>query len=268
MIRLKSPSNDWQIITPTIFPDKTSQVWKIDMPETKIVIIKWNFESESELIYLAQLVALLGKNNNREIILEIPYLPYARQDKDISNNTTFARDTFLRLLSTMDFIKIITYDIHSDIGFGRPYGRFESKKPIHIHQVIKETKPDIIFYPDEGALNRYSRMFLEEKCDLNMLPKAYGEKIRDQLTGTITGYNIENLHDLKGKNILIIDDICDGGATFIEAAKKLLELGANSIDLCVSHGIFSKGKEHLYKNGIRNIYCTNSLIKNNEGYEV
>lgn len=272
MIRLGLPiSEHWETITPTIFPDGTSQVYNLKILPKEIngCIIKWNFESEAEFIHIAQLKTLLDKNHNYGTILELPYLPYARQDKEVSNESTFAKKTFCNLLYSLDFKKIITYDVHSNTGYNIMNSElWENRKAEHIHKVIEASNPDVIFYPDGGALDRYSNMFLGYHRTINMLPKAYGTKVREQSTGNILSYEVINHKSLFDKNVLIVDDLCDGGATFIEAAKKLRLLGANNIDLCVSHGIFSKGRSHLTENGIRNIYTTNSLIKNANGFEV
>jgi ribose-phosphate pyrophosphokinase len=69
--------------------------------------------------------------------------------------------------------------------------------------------------------------------------------------------------------VLIVDDICDGGATFIRAARALRAIEPDvEVGLCVTHGIFSKGRQHLLDNGIDKIYTTNSLLKNDGNYEV
>ena len=81
----------------------------------------------------------------------------------------------------------------------------------------------------------------------------YGEKVRDQLTGNIVRYKI--VGEPVGKNVLIIDDICDGGMTFKLLAKDLLAAGAKSVVLFVTHGLFSKGLQTLKDSGIQRIYA-------------
>ena len=77
-------------------------------------------------------------------------------------------------------------------------------------------------------------------------------------TGNITKTTV--LHDdFGGKDCVIVDDICDGGRTFIELAKVLKERGAGKIGLFVTHGIFSQGVGVLFDNGIDFIYTTDSF---------
>lgn len=89
-----------------------------------------------------------------------------------------------------------------------------------------------------------------------------GEIIRcDKLRDIPTGQIIETIvykNDLGGKDAIIVDDICDGGKTFIELAKVLKEKNVGKIYLVVTHGIFSAGFDSLgeYFDGI---YCTNSV---------
>jgi len=222
-------------ITPTIFPDKTSQVWKLDEIRYYDNIITWVFENEAEFLHLAQLKDLI-----LDASLCIKYLPYARQDKEITNNTTFALRTFSKLLNSLNFKKVIIIDVHSDIALYLIDNSI-TKLPSNFYKIVDKYKN--ICYPDKGASGRY---------DIKRENKIIGNKTRDQLTGYITNYTISG--DVKNKNILIVDDICDGGMTFILLVKKLIENGANRVDLYVSHGLFTKGTQCLYDAGITNIY--------------
>ena len=59
--------------------------------------------------------------------------------------------------------------------------------------------------------------------------------------------------------MLIVDDLCDAGGTFIGSAQVLRDAGARSVSLYVTHGVFSKGVENLLNNGIDAIYTTTSF---------
>ena len=232
-------------IRPTIFPDKTSQVWKLPEMcfEGKIYTIEWEFENEAELFHLCQLVDLIRFGHiPKELTLHLPYLPYGRQDKDISNSNTFALITFGRIINTLKFDKVTTLDAHSIIGF-QNIERFDSLYPLEeIEFAHNEVNADCEAFPDKGASDRYL-------CNHEDI---IGHKVRDQLTGYITEYNIEG--NPEGKDILIVDDICDGGMTFKLMAKELYNQGANSVHLYVTHGIFSKGVETLRADGIQRIF--------------
>ena len=112
----------------------------------------------------------------------------------------------------------------------------------------------LVVYPDESAQRRY-------QPQLGANPFLTCEKVRDQSTGRITGHTL-----LCGwpkcfreaQQILVVDDICDGGATFISVAELLKEAGIyGKLDLSITHGVFSKGVDELLKHYNR-IYVTDS----------
>jgi ribose-phosphate pyrophosphokinase len=79
-------------------------------------------------------------------------------------------------------------------------------------------------------------------------------KIRDLKSGKIEGISCEQ--NVTGKHLLVLDDICDGGRTFIEVANIMDK--ASRVDLAVTHGIFSKGVE-VVASKFDNVYTTNSF---------
>lgn len=248
-------------VVPTIFPDGTSQVWKL--PETmlnkRFYGITWNFEHERELFYLCSLRKLLPEKAT--IDLHIPYLPYGRQDKKVSNYSTFNLHVFADIINSLGFAKVTSVDVHS-IEANSLIKNFENIDVYHIHdKLIKSAKVNKVCFPDQGAHTRYRRFFHFE------LGIFVCEKVREQLTGEILETKLPEYVLIKeNDHVLIIDDICDGGRTFVEVAKVIREKQPKvKISLFVTHGIFSKGKQ---LEGIDEIYTTNSLIKNFSGFEV
>lgn len=242
-------------ITPTMFSDGTSQVWKLPKEcFSSTVTINWEFEAEAEFMHLAQLVTLLRREViSLEIILAMDYLPYARQDKTVSNETTFALQTFASLLNTLDIDYVYSLDAHSIIP-EYLIKNFHSRSPrIELIELTDKLKPDVFIFPDKGAKDRYSK-------DLAFLgkPHLYCDKIRNQTTGVIEGITVNG--DIKADKYLIVDDICDGGATFIGVAKELYRREAAEVYLYVSHGIFSKGLAPLKEAGIKKIFTSKGEV--------
>ena len=244
-------------ISPTIFPDGTSQVWHLPKELEHIrgttVNVVWTFENEAEFMHILQLSDLLKNCFEVKVNLTMPYLPYARQDKDISNEETFALRTLLKTLKLfVDNISV--FDPHSDV-----YKEwFEEGVAISPESSIAgarvRSNADMICYPDKGASKRYSS-FLDKYNSVSM------EKVRNKHTGEITGLKFsDDSVELQDKKVLIVDDLCDGGRTFIEAAKLLYTKGAYTVNLYVSHGIFSKGLDILHQNGIIKVFTKDGLV--------
>lgn len=113
-----------------------------------------------------------------------------------------------------------------------------------------------VIYPDQSAYKRMGPLFPQYAAHI-------AAKRRNQDTGKITEYHLPNL--ISGK-YLVVDDICDGGATFMLLGEQ--DPGV-VMDLYITHGLFSKGVDHL-KTRYRNIWCTDScpghkLLDGNHG---
>lgn len=240
-------------INVTLFPDNTRQVWQLPKEITKLatVLVKWEFVTEGEFLELAQLKHLLD-SLNISATLVFPYLPYGRQDKLVSNNTTFALRTFAKLLNSLKFHKVFAIDAHSKVA-ENVIDNFYSIPPVeYVFKIVKEIDPDLFCYPDAGALDKYHKLFVSRKLSI------HGEKTRDQLTGNIDKYEI--VGNCKDKSVLVVDDLCDGGATFVHLTTQLLKNGAKEVNLFVTHGIFSKGLTPLKEAGIKRIFTKDGEV--------
>lgn len=252
-------------LEPTIFPDKTSQVW--NLPERLInqrsFKVVWEFESEGEFMHLAQLKMLLDSHHILKhgsaatIDLHIPYLPYARQDKAIKNDQCFAVNTLDYLLGKLEFSMVSAMDPHSMSLSTMNF------RPLWPTEQIIWTKQAVgaewLCFPDRGARERYGKA-------LGWPTALVAEKRRDQATGEILGIEysekeIPLLLEHHGDTCLIVDDICDGGGTFIQLAHKLTKDGVKNIHLYVSHGLFTKGTEVLRDAGIKRIFTHTGEIQ-------
>lgn len=245
----------------TMFPDNTSQVWKLDEKHLnqERAIILWEYSHEGEIMQLAQLKMLLDIEDVERVLLHIDYLPYGRQDKFISNDSTFALRTFSYVLNGLNFHSVSILDPHSSIALGvinrsaavYPHG------PLGL--AIRATTSNLLCYPDNGAVTKYTKIY-------DFPPGyIYGKKVRDQATGYISNYKL--VGDCKDKRVLIVDDICDGGKTFELLAKDLYNAGAEEVNLFVTHGLFSKGLIPLKLANIKKIFTNKgqAIIMNDSG---
>lgn len=237
-------------VVPTIFPDGTSQVWNLPEGPAEPDRVEWIFEREEELIHLGQLSELVAWRSS----VWIPYLPYGRQDKPVGNKSTFALSVFGRMLATLRIRDISTFDAHSNvIRHYAPNVKIVSANPLISQLAINY---DCLIFPDEGASRRY-----ESPIDVRI-----GHKVRDPQTGMISSYDLLGTPLPTNSKVLVVDDICDGGATFLLLAKALEHLD-HKPDLYVSHGIFSKGVTELLR-VYRNIFTTDSRPTRHEGVTV
>lgn len=212
---------------------------------------------------IAQAVDVLRQLNNRiEIILLMPYVPYARQDRSMQRNDARSLKVFASLLNSLNLDKVVVVDAHSTVSCALINNVVE----IEQHQLIGSSnvlhcllKGYVLVAPDAGSLKKIGKVAELIKPSGNVIL----DKERDTTTGALSNFRIvdSDLSSLEGRKCLIVDDLCDGGGTFIGAAKVLKQAGASQVDLFVSHGIFSRGVENLLDNGIRHIFTTNSFAE-------
>lgn len=185
----------------------------------------------------------------KEFDVLIPYLPYSRQDRVTSREEPFSLKVIGKMINQVTCSSVITLDVHSDVAFACIDNLVNIETPLLYK--ISDKKEKTLVIPDQGAFKKLSKV-TDEFADYAICVKK-----RDTDTGHL---KIETIvGEVNGKDCIILDDICDGGMTFILLTQELLRLGARSVDLAVTHGIFSKGVEVLFDAGIQRVYTTDSF---------
>lgn len=220
-------------------------------------VIVSRIKDSNDIMRLLNVVDALRRFDPTPIRLFMPYVPYSRQDRVCNEGESFALGVFANLINSMNFEKVIIADPHSDVS-AAIVNNVEIISQIDIigkfDAFTKFLLGGVTFIaPDAGSNKKISKLaayFGHEDF-------IRADKLRNLATGEIKE-TIVYADRLDGRTIVIVDDICDGGRTFIELAKVLKKKGAAKVVLFVTHGIFSKGSKPLFKEGIDEIYTTNS----------
>lgn len=232
-------------------------------PVKALIVAKPSGSLPDLFFEIAQAVDVLRQMNNRmEISLFMPYVPYARQDRSMQRNDAFSLKVFANLLNSLNLDKVVVVDAHSTVSCALINNVVE----IEQHQLIGVSpvlhcllKGYVLVSPDAGSLKKIGKVAELIKPSGNVVMG----KERDVTTGQLSNPRIIDcdLESLDGRKCLIVDDLCDGGGTFIGAASVLKQAGASQVDLFVTHGIFSRGSSALLINGIDHIFTTNSIAE-------
>lgn len=222
------------------------------------VSIEWFWNGEnSEMMELYFVVKHLKeiKRSSTMFNLYMPYIPYGRQDRvEDSRNEVFTLKYFADFINSLGFDRVEVIDPHSDVSTALIKNCVADRTFISetIDALAEAVGYDAIFVPDLGAQKRYS---LTAVC-----PVFTGYKERDYQTGKITSYKILG-YKKEYKKVLIVDDICSYGGTFLHAAQALKKRGVENIELYVTHCERSVYKgDMLYSGLIDIIYTTNSIM--------
>lgn len=215
------------------------------------VILK--YESDQDLMDLfilkSYMDTTIGQNRYR---LVITYMPYSRMDR-ANQFYTFNLKYISNFINMLNFYEVLVIDPHSDVTpallnncYVTSYTDWLFKR---FMEVVKP-KDFVVMYPDSGAEKRYSKSF----C----FPTVVGMKQRDFSNGEIIKYAVIGA-DVKGKDVVIIDDLCSRGGTFVGASQALKERGANDVYLIVTHCEDNVFTGELFTH-ITKMFTTNSLL--------
>jgi len=229
-------------------------------------MIEYKIKSSDDLMDLIMLIRAVHNTTETDVFLNLKYLPYSRADREFVDGDCFGLFEFLLLMKSIGVKQILTLDVHSKVAESIFSGFVISANPkdLIINAInqfaIKYNAHSInVLYPDEGASKRYelpastgSNTF---GIDINYL---HASKKRDPETGKFLGFDVPDFNEFVSRPTLIVDDICDGGGTFVGIAKELDNAPIKALGLYVTHGIFSKGIEVLEDAGFTDIYTSDS----------
>lgn len=247
-------------IRSSLFPGGEVHVNVEDMSIESInSVIAYLYSSDDVMKLMLTVDAMRRENPECYIGLEIPYLPYGRQDRVCHKGEAFSLEVICKMINSLECNVTVT-DPHSKRTIDLIDNCIvDTQEDVFLENdffdVIQE-KNLILVSPDAGASEKVR--YLSEKYRLDAV---YCTKERDK----VTGYPIVVVPEgnYKGDNFIVIDDICDGGRTFINLADKLLLEGAKDLYLYVTHGIFSNGFKEL-RTYYKHVYCYHTFTKPSE----
>ena len=229
------------------------------------ILVEWYYENDAELFSLICVKRHLDRvYSYSDVVLEMPYIPHARMDRVKSDEDVFTLKYFCEVINSLNFKVVHVRDAHSNVSLALLNNVEEMPITNYVLDAIFEAQADVLFFPDEGAMKRYSGGF--------DIPYAFGMKKRDWKTGQIQGLDIINAEVVKDKNVLIVDDICSRGGTFYHSAKALKATGAKSVSLYVTHceKTIILGEMASTDGLVDHVYTTKSIFPEelfNEGYD-
>ena len=232
------------------------------------VLVKAIIRNAQDMMELMLIKDIIDRDYGKSVTckLHMYYVPYGRQDRVCNKGESFSLKVFCNVINNLKFQEVYIADPHSEVT----PALLDNCKVIPVEDCIKKYQPlvdiiqqqnTVLVSPDAGA----NKKVLNVAKELNANRVIRADKVRELSTGQITHTEVF-CDDLSGKTCVIVDDICDGGRTFLELAKVLKEeKNASKVILYVTHGIFSKGLEDLDKY-IDEYYTTNSYYKGDEEY--
>lgn len=228
-----------------------------------VIYVQSTAPAQSEhLIELFLTVENIKRRGARRLILLVPYLAHARQDKEFNLGEVISKDVIGKILKSLGVDRLFTVDVH----FNREVGEY-TYEGIKAYNVTAA-----------GALAEYIRDKLEITSPKILIPD-YGHKPIAEFITPILGDDIifgkkerigetevsitfSETEDFNGRAAVIFDDMISSGTTCVRAAEYLKKRKASEVILAVTHTLYiNKARDKLLTAGIDKIIATNSIPK-------
>lgn len=204
-----------------------------------VFIIQSTFAPSDNLMELLMYVDAAKRASAKRIIAVIPYFGFARQDRKDKPRVPITAKLIADILTSVGVTRVITIDLHADQiqGFFNapvdhlyassifiPYLRGLASASFNLDDVLFAS-------PDVGGTKRASEYAKKLNCGFVM---CYKQRNKPNEIGTM-----QLIGDVKGKHIILVDDIVDTGNTLCKAAEVIMANGAKSVRAMITHAVLS-----------------------------
>ncbi|MDP3733307.1 MAG: ribose-phosphate diphosphokinase, partial [Candidatus Daviesbacteria bacterium] len=214
---------------------------------------------DSNIMELLLIIDAARRSSASEITAVIPYFGYSRQDRKDRPRVPVSAALVAGLIEYAGADRIVTIDIHSEqeVGFSKiPWDILYAS--YNLLQVLKkEFKGEnlVVASPDKGGVPKAT--FFADLLDAEGIAIVFKERdvYRENVSETL-----DMMGDVKGKDVLLVDDMIDTAGTIVGAANLLKKKGAKSISVAATHGIFSPpAMERIDKSSLDKVFITDSV---------
>lgn len=243
------------------FPDG-QQTIDIENPHS---LVGMNVQISSRLNSFKDLELIICANQAlrnlkvKSVTLYVPYFLGARSDRKFQDGgINYLKQVICPIINSQNFDSVGVLDPHSDV-LEACLNNFVKINNFDVVDFALEhlngrSAQTAIISPDAGALKK----IYDVAKRFNITNISTASKVRDVISGNIVRTELPTMDLTDIEHFIIIDDICDGGRTFIELAKEIKKQTDKPVYLIVTHGIFSAGFNQLSE-VIDGIFTTNSV---------
>ena len=241
-----------------VFPDGENKITLIGkISKKKSVVVQSMYPPVDTNLVQALSLITKAKENSSEVIAVIPYMGYARQDREFLPGEIVTMKVLGKLFKSAGASKIIVVDIHSSIGL--KYFSIKTKNVTAIPDLVGffkklSLKNPLIVSPDQGGKERAKEFAKEFNSDYISL-----EKTRDRKTGKVK-IKTKNLEEVKNRDLILVDDIISTGGSIIKATQFLKKQKCKRIYVACTHALLMNDAEKkIKKAGVTSIISTNTI---------
>jgi len=220
-----------------------------------VFIIQSTNPPADNLLELLLMVDAARRASAKQVIAVIPYFGFARQDRKDQPRVAIGAKLIANLLSAAGISRIITMDLHADQiqgFFDVPVDHLYASS-IFIPYIQSLNLPNLTMAaPDVGGSKRANAYSKYLNSDMVI---CYKQRAKANVIASMTV-----IGDVKGKDIVLIDDLVDTGGTLTKAADMMMERGASSVRALCTHAVLSgKAYENIEKSSLKELIVTDTI---------
>ncbi len=220
-----------------------------------VYIIQSTFPPSDNLFELLLMVDAAKRASANEIVAVLPYFGFARQDRKDQPRVAIGAKMVANLLSAAGVTRIITMDLHADQiqGFFEVPVDHLYASSIFLPYVQNLNLPNMsMAAPDMGGAKRANAYAKFLKSEIVI---CYKQRSKANVVDSMTA-----IGEIEGRNIILVDDLCDTAGTLTKAADMMLDRGAASVRAVITHAVLSgKAYENIEKSKLTELIVTDTI---------
>ena len=261
--RLKAPYVEAKT---RVFPDGESKITFGRIPKNSVILVVQSTYPpvDTNLLQALSIISQARKVSSK-IYAIIPYMGYARQDRQFLSGEVVTMSIVARMLKSAGAKKIVVVDIHSKIALN--HFKIPKENVSAIPELAKyfkkmKLKDALVVSPDMGGALRAKRFASLINTDFIALKKS-----RNRKTGKVVIQSSKV--DVRGKDLILVDDIISTGGSIVKAAQFLKRQKCKRVFVACTHGLFVGDAEKKIKNaGVSRIISTNTIPRNTSKVDI
>jgi ribose-phosphate pyrophosphokinase len=220
-----------------------------------VFIVQSTFPPSDNLFELLMMVDAAKRASAKRIVAVMPYFGFARQDRKDKPRVSIGAKLVANMLTAAGVDRIITMDLHADQiqGFFEVPVDHLFASSIFLPHIKEMGLPNLLMAaPDTGGTKRASAYAKHLGVDMAICYKQ--RKVANQVESmTVIG-------DVKGKDVVLVDDMVDTAGTLTKAADMMMELGASSVRAVCTHAVLSgEACDRLERSSLTELIVTDTI---------
>ncbi len=250
-----------------VFPDGESKITFNEKPgKGTIIVVQSTYPPVDTNLLQALSLISKAKKYSQDVIAVVPYLGYARQDREFLPGEIITIETISELFKAAGAKKIIVVDVHSVLGLGlfkiKTLNISAVSELVNYFKKIKLANP-LVISPDLGGTERARKFAKLLGTDFVAL-----EKQRDRKTGEVK-IKSSNMDQISNRDLIIVDDMISTGGSIIKATQFLKKQKCKRVFVACTHALMiNDAEKRIMRAGVTKIISTNTIPGKNSLVDV